>query len=165
MLKPQFKATRVTQAIRAASEQIEDMTPIFQDVVEYMIGATRKRFATGTAPDGSPWAPKKQTTLDRYKRLGYGRLPKPLVGASKRLGREIFGQATATGAVIGSALIYSRVMQEGAGKGEFGADRRGRPIPWGNIPARVFLGISGDDEAAILDIIDEHLEGKLDAQD
>jgi phage gpG-like protein len=104
------------------------MRPLFQDVTEYMIEATRQRFAKGVDPDGNAWAPKAQSTLDRYKRMGYGKLPRPLIGAGRRLSREI-GEATRDGSVIGSALIYSRVMQDGAEKGEFGNDRRGRPIP------------------------------------
>jgi phage virion morphogenesis protein len=158
----QFNTTEAAAAIRRAAEQLDDMTPLFQDVAEYMIEATRKRFITGTAPDGSKWAPKKQSTLDRYKRLGYGNLPKTLIGPGKRLSREIVGQASRSGAVIGSALIYSRVMQEGAAKGAFGADRRGRPIPWGRIPARVWLGISAADEQAIIEIAEEYLAASLD---
>jgi phage virion morphogenesis protein len=165
MLKAEFKATRVQQAIRAAAAELEDMTPLFQDVVEYMIEATRKRFASGIAPDGTKWAPKKQTTLDRYKALGYGNLSRVLIGPGKRLSREIIGQAGASGAVIGSALIYSRVQQEGAEKGAFGVDRRGRPIPWGRIPARVWLDLSTADEEAIIDIADEHSEPHLSADD
>lgn len=161
MLKSEFKVTRATEALRAATAQLRDMTPIYQDVVEYMIQATRQRFATGTEPDGSQWAAKSQATLDRYKRLGYGNLNRVLIGPGKRLSREIVGQASPAGAVIGSALIYSGVMQDGAAKGAFGADRRGRPIPWGRIPARVWLGVSTADEDAIVDIVEEHLERDL----
>ncbi len=157
MFTTEFKADAATAAIRNAAAQLDDMTPIFRDVTEYMIGATRQRFVTGTAPDGSRWAPKAQSTLDRYKQLGFGKLSRTLIGPGKRLSREIVGQASATAAVIGSALIYSRVMQEGAAKGAFGADRRGRPIPWGRIPARVWLGISAQDEVKIVDIVDEHV--------
>lgn len=165
MLKAEFKVTRVQEAIRKAAAELEDMTPLFQDVVEYVIDATRKRFATGTAPDGTRWPAKRPATLERYKALGYGNLNRVLIGPGKRLSREIVGQAGAKGAVIGSALIYSRVQQEGAEKGAFGVDRRGRPIPWGRIPARVWLGLSEADEAAIIDIADEHLEEAMKAGD
>lgn len=161
MITTEFNTTEAAAAIRRAAEQLDDMTPLFRDVAEYMTEATRRRFVTGTAPDGSKWAPKKQSTLDRYKRMGYGNLRKALIGPGKRLSREIVSEATASGAVIGSALIYSRVMQEGAAKGAFGADRRGRPIPWGRIPARVWLGISAADEQAIIEIADEYLAANL----
>lgn len=165
MLGIQFNATRATEAIRKTMAAVEDMTPIYRDVVEYMITATRERFAKGIAPDGTAWAKKKQSTLDRYKQLGYGNLNRVLVGPSRQLSRQIVGEATKTGAVIGSALIYSRVMQEGADKGAFGNDRRGRPVPWGKIPARVWLDTSPADEQAIVEIAEEHLEQKLSAGD
>lgn len=162
MLKIEFKATRATEAIRRAAGLMEDMTPIHRDVVEYMITATRQRFAKGIDPAGNAWEKKKQSTLDRYKQLGYGNLRRVLVGPSRQLSRQIVGEAAKTGAVIGSALIYSRVMQDGADKGAFGNDRRGRPVPWGKIPARVWLGLSVADEQAIVDIAEEHLEQRLD---
>jgi phage virion morphogenesis protein len=157
MFTTDFKASAATEAIRRAAAQLEDMTPLFRDVVEYMIEATRQRFAKSQAPDGSTWAPKRPATLERYKRLGYGNLSKQLIGPGKRLSREIVGQPSRQGAVIGSALIYSRVMQDGADKGAFGADRHGRPIPWGRIPARTWLGISAHDETQIIDIADEYV--------
>jgi phage virion morphogenesis protein len=161
MLTTEFKATASTRAIREAIAHMEDMTPIFHDVAEYMTEATRKRFVQGKAPDGTSWAAKRPSTLERYKRLGYGNLNRPLIGHSTRLLNDIVSEATRSGAVIGSALIYSRVMQEGAEKGAFGADRRGRPIPWGRIPARVWLGISAEDHRAIVEIVDEHLAADL----
>lgn len=165
MLKSEFKVTRVSEAIRAAAGQLKDMTPLFQDVVEYMIDVTRQRFIAGQAPDGTKWAAKKPATLDRYKRLGYGNLDRVLFGPSRRLSREIVGQATPQGAVIGSALIYSGVMQRGAEKGAFGNDRRGRPIPWGKIPARVWLDMSGADEAAVIDMAEDYAGSALNADD
>lgn len=165
MLKTEFNATAATEAIRKAAAELEDMTPIHRDVVEYMVEATRKRFAQAVDPDGKAWAPKKASTLERYKRLGYGNLKRVLIGPSRQLSRQIVGEPTKAGAVIGSALIYSGVMQDGADKGAFGADRRGRPIPWGKIPARRWLGISAADETAIVDIVDEHLAAALGAAD
>jgi phage gpG-like protein len=161
MITTEFNTTAASEAIRNAMAQLKDATPLFQRISEYMIEETRERFVTGTAPDGTKWAPKKQSTLDRYKRLGYGNLPKTLIGPGKRLSREVVGAASRSGAVIGSALIYSRVMQEGAAKGAFGSDRRGRSIPWGRIPARVWLGISAADETAIIEIADEYVARSL----
>ena len=105
MTEIEFNTTAASEAIRKTMAQLDDMTPLFQDVTEYMIEATRKRFVTSTAPDGTKWAAKSQGTLDRYKRLGYGNLPKTLIGPGKRLSREVVGAASRSGAVIGSALI------------------------------------------------------------
>lgn len=156
-----FNGTPIVEALRSAQERLADMTPVHQDIGEYMIEATKGRFRAGIAPDGSSWAPKRPATIERYRRLGDGNLTKPLVGPSRRLSNEIVMSADRSAVEIGSNLEYSGVMQEGAAKGQFGVDRHGRPIPWGNIPARVWLGISDVDERNILDIVDEHLEPML----
>lgn len=161
MFNVQFNAGRSRAAIRAAIDGLDDPTPMYQDIGEYMVEATRKRFVAGVGPDGTAWTPKSQDTLDRYKQLGYGALRKPLIGPGKRLSREIQHFVSKGGVVIGSALIYSGVMQDGAAKGAFGTDARGRPIPWGRIPARPWLGIAEADEAAIVEIADEYTEAKL----
>ena len=158
MLKIELNASAARDAIRYAIQSLEDMTPVYQDIGEYMIEATRRRFIDGRAPDGSLWAPKSQATLERYRRMGYGSLGRPLIGASKALSRQIQKIVSRDGVVIGSAQIYSGVMQTGAARGAFGADRHGRPVPWGRIPARVWLGLSPVDELYIVEIVDEHLE-------
>lgn len=163
MIGVQFNAGKTRDALRAAIAQLQDMTPVYEDIGEYMIGATKARFLTGTSPGGAKWAPKSEATLARYKRLGYGTLSKPLKGPTGRLSNEIVKFVSRDGVVIGSSLIYSRVMQDGAAKGEFGNDARGHPIPWGRIPAREWLGISADDATNIVEIVEEHLGTKLNA--
>lgn len=161
MISVSFNGNASTNAIRDAIAQIDDMTPIFRDISEYMTEATRQRFIQGKAPDGTAWAKKQSSTLERYKSLGYGNLKQPLIGPGKRLSKDVVGQATRSGAVIGSALIYSRVMQDGAEKGAFGTSHSGRFTPWGRIPARVWLGISIDDERTIVGIAEDHLSDAL----
>ena len=138
--------------------QLDDMTPVYTDISEYLLDQRRQRFASGTDPDGKPWAPKTQGTLDRYKRLGYGTLNRPLIGPSKALSRQIQRIVSKDGVVIGSSLVYARTMQEGAAKGSFGSDVRGNPLPWANIPARRWLDLSDEEELEIVAIVDEHLE-------
>jgi phage virion morphogenesis protein len=158
MFRIVFNATPIVQALRQAQERLGDMTPVHEDIGEYLIESTKARFRAGIAPDGSTWAAKRPATIERYRRMGDGNLTKPLLGPSRRLSNEIVKSASSTEVEVGSNLEYSGVMQGGASKGQFGTDRRGRPIPWGNIPARVWLGLSDEDERNILDIVDEHLE-------
>jgi phage gpG-like protein len=55
MIRTDFNATEAADAIRKAIAQLADMRPLFQDVTEYMIEATRQRFAKGVDPDGNAW--------------------------------------------------------------------------------------------------------------
>ena len=153
MISIQFNASAVFDQLAHARDKLDDLTPVHQDISDYMVKATRDRFKTSTAPDGTPWRRKSKVTLQTYLRRGDGNRPDPLIGPSGRLGREVAGLATRDSAEIGSSLEYSAVMQHGAKKGAFGPR-----TPWGDIPARVFLGISDEDERNILDIVDEYLE-------
>ena len=162
MIKLEFNASAVFDRLDQARASLDDMTPIFDRIAEYMVPATKKRFVSSTAPDGTRWRKKSPTTLAAYLARGDGNRPKPLIGPSGRLGKEIAQLVTRDSAEIGSALEYSGVMQDGAKKGAFGKGRNGRPVPWGDIPARVWLGISADDEKNILDIVDEHVGEAID---
>ena len=162
MIAIQFNNEAAIAGLRTLRARLADMTPVYRDIGEYMVKATRDRFISGTDPDGKAWAPKKQSTIDRYKAAGDGDLLHPLIGPSRRLGREIFPIVARSGVQIGSSLIYAAVMQFGAAKGAFGTSSRGQSIPWGTIPARAYLGISATDEANILDIVAEWLEGAID---
>lgn len=163
MLDVKFNLEPSRNAIRKAIALLDDMTPVYQDISEYMLQAHRQRFVTGTAPDGTPWAPKSAATLERYKRLGYGSLGKPLIGPSKALSRLIQNFVSKDGVLIGSSQIYAGVMQDGAEKGAFGTNSRGDPLPWGRIPARPWLGISDEEELGIVAITEEHLGSTLES--
>lgn len=157
MIRIDLNLGSITTRLAEVGATLSDMTPIFEDIAEELVLSTKRRFATGTAPDGTRWRPKSPVTREKYRKAGHGDRPDPLIGPSRALGETITRQVTTRSAEIGSALIYSGTMQLGAAKGAFGKNRAGRPIPWGTIPPRPFLGISADDERNILDIVDEHL--------
>ena len=66
---------------------------------------------------------------------------------------------------IGSPMVYAGTFNYGAKSGEFGfgmyATRQGSfPIPWGDIPARQFLGMSAADKANVVELVRSYmLEG------
>ncbi len=93
--------------------------------------------------------------------MGYGRLYKPLWGHTGLLKETIVSYVSKDGVIIGSPMIYSGVMQFGAKRGQFGATKRGSPIPWGSIPARRWLGLSPMDERKIVEEVDEYLATSL----
>jgi len=152
MIKIEIDDRQVLDALRRLQEAGTDLRPAFQALGEYLVESTKRRFAEGRAPDGSPWVPNSPATLARK------RGSRPLIGESRRLGNEIHYRAGPTSLELGSSLEYAAVQQFGARKGQFGRNRRGSPIPWGDIPPRPFLGLSETDQATVLEIIQEHLE-------
>ncbi|HWO99183.1 MAG TPA: phage virion morphogenesis protein [Methylococcus sp.] len=174
MITIEIDDREIQTALNQLADQVENLRPVLADIGEYLIQSTKSRFATGTAPDGSPWARNSEVTigryLDRYRgsrkkdgslsKRGQARAAakKPLIGETKRLSGEIAPRVGPDTVEVGSALEYAAVQQFGARRGAFGRTRRGAPIPWGDIPPRPFLGISDGDREEILAIIAERLE-------
>ena len=167
MPRIEITSDTLTEALARISEALSDTAPLMQDIGEYMVKSTNDNFASGSDPDGKPWAPRTQATLDAYAARKDKPGPRPLIGPTKSLSGTISYEAGADDVTWGSNMIYAAVQQFGAEAGEFGArmgvNKKGRrffmPIPWGNIPARRFLGVGKEDQAALIEIVEEYLEG------
>ena len=146
---------QITPTLAGVAEALDNPLLLFRDFGDYLVKSTTDRFPTGHAPDGSVWAPKSPATLAAYAARKDRVDRRPLFGPSGALSSTINYEAFNDRVEWGSPMIYAAVQQFGAGKGAFGQTSRGAPIPWGNIPARPFLGISPDDEAQLLDIVAE----------
>lgn len=158
------------QAMKAGTEP----KPMLEDIGELLVQSTKRRFSDSMAPDGSKWAPNSQVTILQYlgrysgsyakkggrlTSTGAGRVmgKKPLIGETGSLSSLISWQISGDGALeVGSPMEYAAAQHFGMPAGYAGTDKHGRPIPWGDIPARPFLGISDVDARSILDIIEEH---------
>lgn len=151
--------------------RMADLTPVMQDLGEYLVASTKARFSSSTAPDGSHWAVNSPVTLGRYL-SNYGGMfkksggltkdgeakasaKKPLIGQTGQggLGDTIHAIATANSVTVGSSLIYAGVQQFGAARHSLGQN-----TPWGDIPARPYLGLSLTDRGNILSIVRDHLD-------
>jgi phage virion morphogenesis protein len=101
-----------------------------------------------TAPDGTKWpawSPAYAATRHAGNSLLQGR---------GDLLDSIQYQLDDDSVEVGSNLDYARVMQKGARKGEFGSMSNGSPIPWGDIPARPYLGLSAANEKLLMRVIE-----------
>jgi len=174
MIAIKINDRQITQAVKRLSKAGGNLKPAMEDIGEYLTRATKKRFgkSEGRAPDGTSWKANTDATIAEFvrrKKGGTVKRPgekiksgiaagkKPLIGESKRLGTEIHYEADANSVAVGSSEEQAAVMQFGAKKGEFGRTKRGAPIPWGDIPARPYLGLSEEDKIQTLEILNEHL--------
>lgn len=150
-VKTTIETDEITGALARVSAALENPLPLMQDLGEYFVDSTTKRFPTGTAPDGSVWAPKSPVTIAAQGGRKTNRLDvRPLFGPSGALSSTISYEAFADRVEWGSPMVYAAMQQFGGAKSAF-------PHLWGNIPARPFLGISAEDETNVLDIIGEYL--------
>lgn len=158
MAEIQITKDEITGALTRLSAHLSDLTPVMQEIGEILVDSTKQRFGQGVSPDGIRWAPKSPVTLAKYGARTSNRIDiRPLFGPSGALSSQIFANATADSVEVGSPMIYAATQQFGAAQGAFGRTSRNGPIPWGNIPARPFLGISAEDEVNILNAISESL--------
>ncbi len=115
---------------------------LMRDIGEALLGSTRDRFEDEKGPDGAPWAPLSETTKTRNADR--------ILTEHGYLGGTLAYRA-------GSGEVEVGSPDKRAGTHQFGATKRGAPIPWGDIPARPFLGLSDEDEDDIRDIVARYL--------
>lgn len=156
MIEVQVDDTELTAALERLSRTYADSKRALEEAGDLLLVSTRQRFKSKTAPDGSPWpanAPATEAAKGKND---------PLIGESKTLSKEIHPLVRPGELEIGSPLEYAAAQHFGARRGAFGSTGTGRPIPWGNIPPRAFLGLSDDDRKGVLQIMEEHVRGLWD---
>lgn len=149
MLDVSLDTSQIGNVLEELARRFGDLTTPFNDIGEYLHQSTEERFQRKVAPDGSPWAPLSAVTLARKKGTGILREKGTLQDTLRK-------QVTSTELAFGTDRPYGAVHQFGQKKGASGSSK-GRPIPWGDIPARPYLGLSSDDEAEVVLIIHDYL--------
>ena len=162
-------ARQVVLVLDQLVERMDDMSPALAEIGEDLVESMKGRFASAKAPDGTSWAPNSPVTIAAYLGLFKGghkkdgslskkgearaASKKPGTGETRALqttiNYQLDGQDTVS---IGSPLVYAAMFNFGGTKAEF-------PHLWGDIPAREFAGVSDDDRANILDVVQSYLMG------
>jgi phage gpG-like protein len=168
-----FQDSEVQRALNVLQERIEHARPFLLGLGEDMVERSKQRFATATAPDGTPWQGNSAVTMRRYieSRGGVSRktgqvnakgnklavAKRPLQGVSGDLARQLFHQADDTTMEMGSSMIYAAIQHFGGTKAQF-------QHLWGSIPGRPFLPLdnSGNlysiERAAIIEAVLAYLQ-------
>lgn len=123
--------------------QIKESRPTMKKIAVDMKTNTDIRFRETKDETGKSWKRLSYTTIKRRIKgnsINDG-ITKPLndTGILKNSINYRFGSKFA---VVGTNLKYAAVHQFGARKGQFGQDAKGNPLPFGDIPARKYLGFS-----------------------
>lgn len=146
----------VLDALNRLRQSAARPAPVLLEIGEKLLESTKARFEAQTAPDGSRWAPNAPVTLARKKGN------RPLIGETGTLMDQINYQLINESTLeLGSPTIYAATQQFGARQGQFGRTRRNAPIPWGDIPARPFIGISESDGETILNLVTKYLQESI----
>ena len=149
----------VARALARLASAASDLEPAMKSVSGILESQAQASFEREAAPDGERWADLSDVT--KARRAARRKWP----GRILQVGGDLAGSITAAHgrdfAAAGTNVAYAPTHQFGARKGQFGRTARGAPIPWGDIPARPFLGLSRDGEDDVLDAIGRHLERAL----
>lgn len=159
--------TAVRDALARLAQRTRDLTPAMRAVAGVLHDAAERAFETERDPaTGTPWAELAAATQQRPVRSSgtkaqRRRGARPILHDSGQLVGSISSDYGVDFAVAGTDKKYGRTHQFGARRGAYGTTRRGIPIPWGDVPARPFLGVGPDDLADIVDLLNQHLAGAL----
>jgi phage virion morphogenesis protein len=144
---------QVNAAFRKLTQAGANLRPILTSIGEAMVESTKLRFTDSEAPDGGKWKPISPVTAILRKQNKGGQ---PLLDTNHLRGSLTYAVGVKD-VVIGTNVKYAGTHQFGAKKGQYGRTRRGSPIPWGNVPARPFFGMSRGDKAEIMTILRDAL--------
>lgn len=142
-------------ALRRLAGAMADTAPIMADIAALGEESTRQRFRTQTGPDGKPWKPSLRAQITGGRTLTQdGHLAASI---SSRSGRDW--------AEWGANRIYAAIHQFGGVIRARNAKALRFALAGGGfatvqsvkIPARPFLGLSTDDVADIVHIIETRL--------
>ena len=125
----------VGQALRQLSGSLKNTRPLMRGIATLLENATRKRFETKTAPDGSRWANWTERTkrIEKYRTRGRDRLLRD----ESYLLKSMTSRSTANLAQVGTNRVYAPHHQ-------FGTKR---------MVARPMFGLSAQDSADIVDLL------------
>lgn len=141
----EFKITgkeTLQAALNKVTGNIADASPAMRGVSMVLLKESERIFARegkGVGLD-EPWAPLSEVTKLRREQTQGGRTMK-ILQASGKLAASLTPTSTAHSAGLTTNRVYAATMFFGAKQGEFGRDRRNHPVPWGDIPGRVFLPV------------------------
>ena len=153
---------RLTPALNRALAGLADPTPVMGEIAQYMFTDTKQNFIRQRAPDRSVWAPKSPATIESYRRQGLG--PGRILNKEGALFDSVAVNWGSDFAEVSVNQPYAAVQQFGARQGAFGRTKRNGPIPWGNIPARPFIGFEEEQQEAVIEILEDWLWGLFNAQ-
>lgn len=151
---------RVPDKLNALARAGKNLKSAMRDIAQALEVGIGDAFSQEQDPvSGDPWAALSDNTKEARRKKR--KWPGQKLVISARLLNSMTSAYYSDEAIAGTNLIYAPTHQFGAKAGEFGSTRRGQPIPFGDIPARPFLGMSDDTQEEILDIINQHFHDAL----
>ena len=147
----------VIDALRGVQKRGDDLTPAMEVIAGVLSRATDRAFINQQDPEtGEAWAPLSPHTANSIVN-GKRRGESPILQVTGILAESFRSEWGSDFAGVATGDIRAATHQYGAEQGQYGQTANGRPIPFGDIPARRMLGISEGDVSKIIDILGQHI--------
>ena len=160
MIEIEYDNREVLDALNRLARASSDLRPAMREIAVALESAAEDSFQRESSPNGNPWAALSPHT--QAQRAKQKKWPGQILHVGGELVKCITSHYDSHTAVAGTDLEYAPTHQHGADQGAFGTTKKtGRPIPFGDIPARPFLGRSDDLDEEILDILQRHFTNVL----
>lgn len=163
---------QLNAGLNALAARAGDLSEAFRDIGAFLERSHDERFKKGISPSGLQWKELSPTTRARKKKN-----KDKILQETGTLRDSLHYFISANMLEFGTNDIRGATHQFGAEMGSFGryyqlfrrdkyspvdfrrssGSKIGHPIPWGDIPARPFLGLSNEDISKIDQIIRDHL--------
>lgn len=160
----EFRDRQLRAALARLVSAGEDFSPATREIAGLLRRITERAFEAEKDPaTGEAWATLSDVTASRPRnRSGRPRGYDNKLRVHGDLLASIIPDHDKTSAILGTNLIYAATQHFGAkheefGRGSYKTRAGGFPIPWGDIPARPFFGVSPADETDIASIIARHI--------
>ena len=157
---------KIAAALKRLARRTDNLRPVMERIGVFLENSVLRRFETQTAPDGTPWLRSERAELEHGQTLtDTGRLRASIT-------RVVESRSTAVGTNVVYAAIHqfggttpARVIKPRRKKALFWPGAR-HPVksvnhPGSEIGARPFLGLSGEDEQGVLDIINNYISSAI----
>lgn len=157
----------VLPGLAAMARNLEDATPLWDDVGRFLVLRFQEHFEAQRDPEGNPWKPSRRALAQGGATLrDTGRLYASLTHNAWKSGVEAgtnveYAIAHQTGMTIRAKTakgLFIRFRPAGANKDEI---RRPQQV---TLPRRAFIGINDDDADEIMAIAARYAEGLFHAQ-
>ncbi len=139
MIKTQV--TRDTSVLQDLLNRIQNPNAVLESIGKALVTSTKSRIEkTKVSPDGKPFAPWALSTLLARRKEGNASLG--ILNRTGSLANSVMYEVQGKSVVVGSTSTYGKYLQDGTSK----------------MPARPFIGISGQNRGQINLILKNYLK-------
>lgn len=136
--------------LNALEARLTNLAPAMERIGVMLVHASRSAFFSESTVNGAPWQPLAAMTQAQRSAQDYGAEGPKLRRTETLMNSVAVHLVSIDSVVVGTDLDYAAVHMTGRATGS---------AEGGPMPARPFLGVGPDEEAAMALILEQHLSG------